>query len=90
MNVHGYFQSMGNAIAKEKTGLQIAREDAANALAIWDIISNMKAFSPHCKERGDGVAANLRGTLKNSVASYNSITSLTSDLKWLTKQGSKP
>lgn len=80
---------MGNAIAREKTGLQIAREAAENTLSMWDIISTMKAFSPQWKERGDGVAANLRGTLKNNMASYNAITSLTSDLKWMTSQGAK-
>lgn len=89
MNVDGYFQSMGNAIAKERTGLQILRLDAESALRMWEIQSTMRAFDSHWKERGEPVAANLRGTLKNNMASPRHLESLTNDLRWMTRQGLK-
>lgn len=87
MNIDGYFQSMGNAIAKERTGLQIIIADGENALTMWGIYSTMKSFNPHFRERGEPVAANLRGSLKSSGASPRHIESLTADLRWFTKKG---
>jgi len=87
MNVRGYFHSMGNAIVKEKTGLQITRESAEHTLAMWDILSTAKNLPPRWKEEGDGIAANLRGTLKNPMAGNKAIEWLQSDLNWILTKG---
>jgi len=84
MNEHyvkAWFQSMGNAIAKERTGYQILVTEAEGTLARYESLRRL--FSEQHQERGDYYAANLRGTLKNPAASYNSIKSLKDDLDWI-------
>lgn len=87
MNVDGYFMSMGNAIAKERTGIEILRSEAEYMLTIWDRSVSSPAFLPHRKERGEAPAANLRGTLKNTTAPASVIQSLLDDLRWCHKRG---
>lgn len=55
-------------------------ESCEATLAIWDVQS--PKFTEHWKNRGNPVASNLRGTLKNKNARYNMLASLQSDLNW--------
>jgi hypothetical protein len=86
MNVEGYFRCVGSAIRAEEKRKLSQIERAEGTLAVWDTLSVLPGFNARFKERGDGIAANLRGTVKGFPDSMM-CASLTSDLEWCLQRG---
>jgi hypothetical protein len=73
-----------------RTPIEIARTEADFALLRLEILKRNGMPCSKVAERGmervEGIAANLRGTLKNPAATAEQIKSLSDDLAWLLRK----